>query len=183
MFIVNKFYLLFLYFLYLSLHYKYQKKFLVYENLLGNKSDSDFNLHSEEKLFPDLFFSMYNVRHLEMNTSLFGLIILFTCAPRRRRGGPHKLWRRRWWSTLGRLGQGGKAQPGPHPEHLCICRSRNIYKCHYTLTKGSALIQSYSNSIVRFKHPNIFIRSNYVSPGMTLLVIKTLNDEQQITLF
>ena len=41
MFIVNKFFLPFLYFLYLSLHQKHQKKFLVCENLLGNKSDSD----------------------------------------------------------------------------------------------------------------------------------------------
>ena len=42
MFIVNNtFFLPFLYFLYLSLHEKHQKKFLVCENLLGNKSDSD----------------------------------------------------------------------------------------------------------------------------------------------
>ena len=38
MFIVNTFFLLFLYSLYLSLHQKHQKKILVCENLLGNKS-------------------------------------------------------------------------------------------------------------------------------------------------
>ena len=41
MLIVNKFLLPFLYFIYLSLHQKHQKKILVCENLLGNKSDSD----------------------------------------------------------------------------------------------------------------------------------------------
>ena len=49
MFIVNKFFLPFLYSLYLSLHQKHQKKILVCENLLGNKSDSDSDSDSENK--------------------------------------------------------------------------------------------------------------------------------------
>ena len=53
MFIVNKYFLLFLYFLYLSLHQQHQKKFLVCENLFGNKSDSDSDSDSdnEKRLF------------------------------------------------------------------------------------------------------------------------------------
>ena len=49
MFIVNKFFLPFLYSLYLNLHQKHQKKFLVCENLLGNKSDSDSDSYNSAK--------------------------------------------------------------------------------------------------------------------------------------
>ena len=55
MFIVNEFFLPFLYFLYLSLHQKHQKKVLVCENPLGNKSDSDSDSEKDTEYLQKIY--------------------------------------------------------------------------------------------------------------------------------
>ena len=75
MFIVNKFFLLFLYFLYLSLQQEHQKKFCVCENLLGNKSDSNSDSDSDLNMKPDLFYTVCSDDHTHDLT----LCVLITC--------------------------------------------------------------------------------------------------------